>query len=312
MDQSIITPRDDFEKEVFSMLVLTNLELEAKDRYKKYFLRVANDAFIEQLPYDRITEFIYNKRLYDTSGIDLVIAEIVESIRKDDLSTDIQRTSAESCLEKIRRHIHLALVQYEFIVENIEEKQTSINDLNMKLYQAQQNLEILSRELESKVSEVEKSINGNQLAILSIFAGIVTTFIGGFGVSINVFSNLINNVPLPKIIVSASILFIGISCVIFLLLVTAARIVNHNLFFANNKRTLVLVIRMLALICLGAALVYQLEFSKENHVMIKQGIWFEQYAKWIEIGITVLMIGITAIPKPIFKIHRWIENKIRD
>lgn len=312
MDQSIITPRDDFEKEVFSMLVLTNLELEAKDRYKKYFLRVANDAFIEQLPYDRITEFIYNKRLYDTSGIDLVIAEIVESIRKDELSTNIQRTSAESCLEKIRRHIHLALVQYEFIVENIEEKQTSINDLNMKLYQAQQNLEILSRELESKVSEVEKSINGNQLAILSIFAGIVTTFIGGFGVSINVFSNLVNKVPLPKIIATSSILFIGISCVIFLLLATAARIVRHDLFFLHNKRTLLSVIRVLALICLGAVLVYQLEFSKTNPIMASQGIWFEQYAKVIEILVTIFMIGIVIIPKPIFKLYRWIGNKIGD
>lgn len=312
MDQSIITPRDDFEKEVFSMLVLTNLELEAKDRYKKYFLRVANDAFIEQLPYDRITEFIYNKRLYDTSGIDLVIAEIVESIRKDELSTDIQRTSAESCLEKIRRHIHLALVQYEFIVENIEEKQTSINDLNMKLYQAQQNLEILSRELESKVSEVEKSINGNQLAILSIFAGIVTTFIGGFGVSINVFSNLVNKVPLPKIIATSSILFIGISCVIFLLLATAARIVRHDLFFLHNKHTLLSVIRVLALICLGAVLVYQLEFSKTNPIMASQGIWFEQYAKVIEILVTIFMIGIVIIPKPIFKLYRWIGNKIGD
>ncbi|MCT1227915.1 hypothetical protein EFM07_11085 [Lactococcus lactis] len=312
MDQSIITPRDDFEKEVFSMLVLTNLELEAKDRYKKYFLRVANDAFIEQLPYDRITEFIYNKRLYDTSGIDLVIAEIVESIRKDELSTDIQRTSAESCLEKIRRHIHLALVQYEFIVENIEEKQTSINDLNMKLYQAQQNLEILSRELESKVSEVEKSINGNQLAILSIFAGIVTTFIGGFGVSINVFSNLVNKVPLPKIIATSSILFIGISCVIFLLLATAARIVRHDLFFLHNKHTLLAVIRVLALICLGSVLVYQLEFSKANPTMASQGIWFEQYAKVIEIFVTILMIGIVIIPKPIFKLYRKIGNKIGD
>ena len=312
MDQSIITPRDDFEKEVFSMLVLTNLELEAKDRYKKYFLRVANDAFIEQLPYDRITEFIYNKRLYDTSGIDLVIAEIVESIRKDELSTDIQRTSAESCLEKIRRHIHLALVQYEFIVENIEEKQTSINDLNMKLYQAQQNLEILSRELESKVSEVEKSINGNQLAILSIFAGIVTTFIGGFGVSINVFSNLVNKVPLPKIIATSSILFIGISCVIFLLLATAARIVRHDLFFLHNKHTLLAVIRVLALICLGSVLVYQLEFSKANPIMASQGIWFEQYAKVIEIFVTILMIGIVIIPKPVFKLYRKIGNKIGD
>lgn len=92
----------------------------------------------------------------------------------------------------------------------------------------------------------------------------------------------------------------------------AARIINHNLFFENNKRTFVLVIRLLALICLGAALVYQLEFSKENHVMIKQGVWFEQYAKWIEIGVTVLMIGIVTIPKPLFKLYRWFENKIKD
>lgn len=118
--------------------------------------------------------------------------------------------------------------------------------------------------------------------------------------------------PLPKIIATSSILFIGISCVIFLLLATAARIVRHDLFFLHNKHTLLAVIRVLALICLGSVLVYQLEFSKANPIMASQGIWFEQYAKVIEILVTIFMIGIVIIPKPIFKLYRWIGNKIGD
>ncbi|THA54570.1 hypothetical protein E5555_05505 [Lactococcus lactis] len=322
MEIDEITPRDDLENILFNLLrkpkdkVLNNAK---KTEYKNYFLKESNDKFIENLPYDVITKYIYKNKIFDPSGIESTITGIIELIIVDTNSNDSQKQSAEKCLRKIVRHIHLALVQYDFIIENIKEKESDIQSINESIAdikrstkEAQSSLNDFSKNLDDKVKEVEKSINGNQLAILSIFAGIVTTFIGGFGVSINVFSNLINKVPMSKIIISASILFIGISCVIFLLLVTAARIVNHNLFFENNKRTLVLVIRLLALICLGAALVYQLEFSKENHIMIKQGIWFEQYAKWIEIGITVLMIGIAAIPKPIFKLHRWIEKKIRD
>lgn len=297
----------------------STLSPEKQKEFVTYFIDNSSDEFIENLPYDTITKYVFKNNIFDPSGVQQTITELIALIQSQEQVDNTQKNYAEKCLKKIIRHIDLALVQYDFIIDNIREKESDIQSINVEVASIQQKVETaqssfsdVSKELDSKVKEVEKSINGNQLAILSIFAGIVTTFIGGFGVSINIFSNLINKVSMPKIIVSASILFIGISCVIFLLLVTAARIVNHNSFFANNKRTLILVIRILALICLGAALVYQLEFSKENHVMIRQGIWFEQYAKWIEIGITVLMIGITAIPKPIFKLHRWIENKIRD
>lgn len=317
-----IIPRNDLENILFNLLRKPKdmvLNEDRKTEYKEYFLVESNDKFIEDLPYDVITKYIYKNKIFDPSGIEETITEIIGLICDDEKSDESQKQAAEKCLKKIVRHIHLALVQYEFIIENIKEKESDIQSINESIAEikestteAQNSLNTFSTSLDYKVKEVEKSINGNQLAILSIFAGIVTTFIGGFGVSVNVFSNLINKVPMSKIIISASILFIGISCVIFLLLVTAAHIVNHYSFFENNKRTLVLVIRLLALICLGAALIYQLEFSKENHIMIKQGIWFEQYAKWIEIGITVLMIGIAAIPKPIFKLHKWIEDKIKD
>lgn len=319
---SEITPRNDLENILFNLLRKPKDMVLAEDRkikYKDYFLAKSNDKFIEDLPYDVITKYIYKNKIFDPSGIEETVTEIIELIHDDEKSDELQKQAAEKCLKKILRHIHLALVQYEFIIENIKEKESDIQSINESIAgirestrEAQNSLNTFSENLDYKVKEVEKSINGNQLAILSIFAGIVTTFIGGFGVSINVFSNLINKVPMPKIIVSTSILLIGIVCVIFLLLVTTARIVDHNLSFENNKRTFVLVVRLLALICLGAALIYQLEFSKENHIMIKQGVWFEQYAKWIEVGVTVLMIGIVAIPKPIFKLHRWFEDKIKD
>ena len=177
---------------------------------------------------------------------------------------------------------------------------------------AEGSLKEFNSNLDDKVKEVEKGINGNQLAILSIFAGIVTTFIGGFGVSLNIFSNLINKVPLPKIIVASSILLIGMSCVIFLLMTTAAHIIHNDKIFSENKKILFSAIRVLALICLVAALMYQLEFSKTTPVLASQGIWFEQCAKIIEIFATIFMIAIVIVPKPIFKLYRWFENIIRD
>ena len=312
MELEKFIPRDELENNLFSLLAKENLDDKSKEKYKKYFVRVSNDEFIEKLPYDRITKFIYNKRIYDTSVIDQIVAELIEYIRSDEDVSEDSKNNAENCLEKITRHIHLALVQYEFIVQNIEEKQYSINELGYKLYEAESKMENLTRDLDNKVSEVEKSINGNQLAILSIFAGIVTTFIGGFGVSINVFSNLVNNVPLPKIVAISSFLFIGIACLVFLLLATAARVVGHYAFFENNNRTLFFVIRLLALLCLGSVLIYQLEFPQSSPEMVSQGIWFGQTAKWIEIVITIIMIIGVIIPKPIFLIYRWIGNKIKD
>lgn len=317
-----IIPRNDLENILFNLLRKPKDMVLAEDRkteYKEYFLVKSNDKFIEDLPYDVITKYIYKNKIFDPSGIEETITEIIGLIYDDEKSDASQKQAAEKCLKKIVRHIHLALVQYEFIIENIKEKESDIQSINESIAEikestteAQNSLNTFSTNLDDKVKEVEKSINGNQLAILSIFAGIVTTFIGGFGVSINVFSNLVNKVPLPKIIATSSILFIGISCVIFLLLATAARIVNHDLFFLHNKHTLLSVIRVLALICLGAVLVYQLEFSKTNPIMASQGIWFEQYAKVIEILVTIFMIGIVIIPKPIFKLYRWIGNKIGD
>ena len=44
--------------------------------------------------------------------------------------------------------------------------------------------------------------------------------------------------------------------------------------------------------------------------MASQGIWFEQYAKVIEILVTIFMIGIVIIPKPILNYTDGLEKKL--
>ncbi|MFK4965180.1 hypothetical protein [Lactococcus garvieae] len=299
-----LVPRNELEKQLFSLLKREKLEDKDKENYKIFFLAKANDEFIEELPYDRITQFIYSEKIYETSVIDQVIAELIEYVRLDEKGVESQKKYAEKCLQKILRHIHLALVQYDFIEKNIEEKQSSINSIMQELYKAQTELESFN----SKVTEVEKSIYTNQMSVLGIFAGIVTAFIGGFGVTINVFSNLVNKVPLAKIVSISSILFIGIVCVIYLLLTISSRIINHERLNENAKRVFYLVIRILALMCLGSALIYQLQFSNSTPIFEQQGIWYWQVAKWVEIFITVGFLFLVIFPKPIFIAKNKINN----
>lgn len=61
--------------------------------------------------------------------------------------------------------------------------------------------------------------------------------------------------------------------------------------------------------CLGVALIYQLQFSKENPIFTQQGIWYTNVFKWGEIIITAVMIGLAIFPLPIFKIKNWVNRK---
>lgn len=303
-----ITPTNDFESNIFSLLLKNELDNESKKKYGKYFIDHVSEDFIEEIPYDRITKYIYTKQLYDTQVLDSVISELIGYIKRDINADAEKKIFSEKCLKKIMRHIHLALVQYEFI----SEKQDAINNLNYELQIAQNSLTSLSNDLENKVIEVEKNINSQQISILGVFAGVITAFIGGFGITVNIFSNLVNKVPLAKIITISSILFIGISCTIYLLLSISARVTNNTDFHKNSKKNFFMVIRVLALICLGAVLVFELQYSKANPILADQGIWFEQVSKWVEIVITILMIGIVLVPKWLFKFHGWLGRKIKD
>lgn len=196
-------------------------------------------------------------------------------------------------------------MQYEFI----SERQQEVSELNYQVQRARESLYEVSSELEKKVLEAEKNIHTNQMSVLGIFAGIVTAFIGGFGVTINIFSNLVNKVPMPKIVSISSLLFIGIACVIYLLLVMSSRMIQEEEKDEAAKKTFYRIVRILALMCLGSALIYQLQFSNENPLFTQQGLWYTQMSKWIEISVTLLMISLAIFPLPIFKIKNWVNEK---
>lgn len=61
--------------------------------------------------------------------------------------------------------------------------------------------------------------------------------------------------------------------------------------------------------CLGAVLIYQLQFSNENPLFAQQGLWYTKKFKDIEKYITIAMIILTIFPLPIFIVKNWINGK---
>lgn len=303
---SNLTPSNEFEEILFSLLLKQRLEFDEKKKYGDYFIKNSSDEFIEVIPYDILTKFIYTYNIFDTTVLDTMFNEIQKYIKEDEITEKIKKEKSIKCLNKIIRHIHLALVQYDFISERTFE----ISKLNWELQQARDSLDILTSDLDKKVNEVEKNIYSNQMSVLGIFAGVVVAFIGGFGVTVNVFSNLVNNVPINKIIVISSLLFIGISSTIYLLLMVSSGITSREKLALRADKVFYKTVRILALICLGSALVYQLQFSKENPILITQGLWYEKTFKYVEIFVTVIMIFFVTIPKPLFKLKNIINNKM--
>lgn len=300
-----LIPVNEFQTILFELLLQNELDENHKEKYCEFFIKNSNEEFIEDIPYDFITKVIYTRNIYDTQVLETIFDDLKTHISILNNYDTTQKDLAQSCLKKIIRHIRLALVQNEFIAE----KQGEVSRLTWELQEARSSLEVLSRDLDKKVLETEKNIHINQMSVLGVFAGVVTAFIGGFGVTINIFTNLVNKVPMSKIITLSSLLFIGISCVIYLLLGMSSRMIQEEEKDEAAKKTFYRIVRILALICLGAALIYQLQFSNENPIFIQQGLWYTKIFKRIEIGITITMMILTIFPLPIFKVKNWINRK---
>lgn len=219
-----LIPVDEFQTILFELLLQNDIDEIHKKKYCDFFIKKSNEEFIEDIPYDFITKVIYTRNIYDTQVLETIFDELQTYIDIQENYDVPPKDFAKSCLKKIIRHIRLALVQNEFI----EEKQGEVSRLTWELQEARRSLEELSKDLDKKVLESEKNIHINQMSVLGVFAGIVTAFVGGFGVTMNIFSNLVNQVPMPKIIALSSLLFIGISCVIYLLLGMSSRLIQRR------------------------------------------------------------------------------------
>lgn len=302
-----IAGADDFQRILFELLLTSNnesLDEKKKKEYSDFFINESSEEFIEDIPYDIITEFIYEKNIYNIENLNTIFRELEETIERDTKSDTDKKILAKKCLKKLIRNIRLALVQQKYI----SDKRNEIYILNSKIDEAQATLQRVQKELDDKVKDVEKNIYSNQMSVLGIFASVVVVFIGGFGASVNLISNLVNSVPLTKILMISSLLFMGIACIVYLLLVISSRITKHGNIPEVANKTFYRIFRILALLCLVSALIYQLQFSRTSFSLIQQGIWYSEGAKAIEFLITIIMIVIVLIPKPVFVLKNWLNR----
>lgn len=136
---------------------------------------------------------------------------------------------------KFLDHINLAILQKEFIKNNIKLFENKSDNLENRIKVIQRRLLNKYREAEQKIEELSQNkskIYSEFTVILGIFSAIVFATFGGLEILENILGN-IKEVSTPKLIVFSSFSVIAIVFLLFILLSGIARIIDKNIRSCN-------------------------------------------------------------------------------
>lgn len=183
----------------------------------------------ERLPYSQLTYAIYN--VYDSEQLENVqdnFSKVMDVTTQWDL--DEYETITEQ-LKKIEDHIKLAITQRLFILSNVYELDTKLNEKEEELNQFKEKLSKAEDELYYLKSSKTK-IYTEFVTILGIFATIIFASFGGIQMLNNVLGN-IQEVKAEKLLVFSSLTIAAITLLIFILLNGIARMTGLKLRSCN-------------------------------------------------------------------------------
>jgi hypothetical protein len=212
------------------------------------------------IPYTYITDYVYkNPQFYIASkseenheivsieteinienssseyNLKTVIDEVLEQIdlNIERLSSLTQDSNVQKVLDKIGRHIKLAITQADFIRRNYELIRTELVDTEIKVNETNARIAKTVQD----VGSIQKSFNGltdiksklyaEFVSILGIFTGIVIGIMGSLQTISSVFSH-INKVSTDKLLVFSSLTAACIITILFLLMKWVSAIVSQN------------------------------------------------------------------------------------
>ncbi|WP_338854771.1 hypothetical protein [Clostridium perfringens] len=205
------------------------IETFIEDSIKFYYVN-------ERHRYSELSKYINKKVINDKScllymlmNLDMILDYIdsnkdyidkkINSILDGNNEKDFNHENLKLNIKKLQDHIELEEARLNSTVEREQAiSKRMINELNIGITAAKQNLE-------EKTSQLEARMNSSFISILGIFAAVLLAFFGGLNVLSSAFSFLGNdNISIYKIIFVSCITGIILFNIIFMLLYTIAKI----------------------------------------------------------------------------------------
>lgn len=202
-----------------------NLQTSKKENY--YMLKVSDKTHIKKdlstmllkllavldkdnIPYDEITELIYNckMKLYDDNSD----ASYEFNLYFDEKENGPLCNNNKKIKTKIETHFKLCMLQ----ISKIQEESSEASEIARK-----------AKVIAEDARNIKNSIYTDFIAILGIFSALIFGMFGGFDSLKEILSNL-HNTSISTTLICFSSLMLGLLCLIFLLIQSIARITDRD------------------------------------------------------------------------------------
>ncbi len=200
-----------------------------------HFLR--SDAYMGRIPYFDITKEFFTAdeemRGQMLTNIENLVEDVCgtdgNAILKDIVPEEKEQDKCREIILKINDHIHLAYIQMFGITERAVKRSKDIFEVEIEDSKAVLGKEIeksrgvLGREMREEIQSTEK----NYIAILGIFASLITVAIGGFNFATKAFEAIGNAENIHNLI--------GLSTIIGIVLISLSGIMINLIFTIIDK-----------------------------------------------------------------------------
>ena len=213
------------------------------------FVRIPTDKMASSIPYDFVTILIFEYK-YQLSDFDA--DEILLKILLKETDDPLKHNSIERCLEKLMRHIRLAMFQYDYITRGIEKTESALENANKKIKElsesTQDSLETVKQTTELSEEALEEArttastVEQNKTKIYSEFIGILGIFTAvafmSMG-SLELLNNLFSDISNPTSRVLAYILEAGGVYLLVLYLLMISLFVGMKKVIGNGEEYII-------------------------------------------------------------------------
>lgn len=195
------------------------------------------------IPYDDLTAIVYNdvlllKTRLKKEEFQEFINDCKESLTASNSLDSEEKIVYEKYLNKINRHVSLAIIQRKFIAEvssDAEEKIIGLNgkieDTTTKISSSEAELSRVKKDLsitEKRLNETKGSMYTEFIAILGIFSALLFGLFVGFDTFKELIASISSNAKISRSIIMGSLLLIGLDSLVFLLFEGIASLTDKN------------------------------------------------------------------------------------
>lgn len=199
------------------------------------------------IPYDDLTAVVYkdvtffNKKLKKDE-----FQEFINDCKKVLQTSDIEdkeKDAYQKYLNKINRHVSLAIIQRGFIESISLDAEKKIDDLKKEIdiatesiLKSEENLKIAEGNLataEKKLSETKGNMYTEFIAILGIFSALIFGLFGSFDAVSSALTKISENSSISEVIVFSCIIIVPLLILIYGLLYWVGKLANKKLKSCN-------------------------------------------------------------------------------